>query len=650
MRTDHDWVGDGDLAHYAARATEIEYPDVASETDAAQFAEQPFTLVSNPATTYWDVPLEEAVQIALVNSKVLIDLGGTVVRLPRSVPTIYGPAVTETDPAFGVDAALSQFDADFATSLFFDQNDRVTNNTLSGVGGLFKQDLGVFDIGITKRSATGGQFGIRKHVEYDDNNNIFPPKIFDSGTWNVNLDVEARQPLLRGAGVEVNRIVGPDALDLTNRKTRGVFNGVLIARIRTDISLADFEIGLRDFVSNVENAYWDLYFAYRDLDTKIEARNVALDTWRRIHALYLAGRKGGEAQNEAQAREQYYRFEEEVQNALTGRLLEGTRVQNGSPGGTFRGTGGVYLAERRLRLLMGLPVSDGRMIRPAKDPITAKLVFDWHEIASESLARRAELRRQQWQIQSRELELIGSRNLTKPQLDLVGRYRWRGFGDELLNPDRSGPRFESAYKDLTSGDFQEWQAGVELNMRLGFRQAHAEVRNAEFQLARDRAILKQQERQVIHEVGDAVGDLERAYALTETTYNLRLAAQQRLEAMKAAYLDEPTAEQLFLLLDAQRRLAEAQSEFYRAQVEYALAVKNVHFAKGSLLEYCGVHTAEGPWPAKAIHDADQLEARRGRPKRIDYRFSMPPLVATAMSEHERPMEQVSPEIIDPPPQ
>ena len=40
----------------------------------------------------------------------------------------------------------------------------------------------------------------------------------------------------------------------------------LVARIRTDISIADFEIGLRDYVSNVENAYWDLYYAYRDLD------------------------------------------------------------------------------------------------------------------------------------------------------------------------------------------------------------------------------------------------------------------------------------------------------------------------------------------------------------------------------------------------
>ena len=105
-----------------------------------------------------------------------------------------------------------------------------------------------------------------------------------------------------------NRIAGPGA-------TPGVINGVLIARIRTDVSIADFEMGLRDFVSNVENAYWDLYYAYRDLDAKIKARDIALDTWRRIQALNEAGRRGGEAEKEAQAREQYYRFQEQVQIA-----------------------------------------------------------------------------------------------------------------------------------------------------------------------------------------------------------------------------------------------------------------------------------------------------------------------------------------------
>ena len=130
------------------------------------------------------------------------------------------------------------------------------------------------------------------------------------------MEVEVKHPLLRGGGLEYNRIAGP-------KGQPGVYNGVLIARIRTDQSLAGFQLGLRDLLSNVENAYWDLYFAYRDLDTKTRARDTALETWRRINALYRAGRRGGEAEKEAQAREQFYRFEEDVQNALMGRSLEG---------------------------------------------------------------------------------------------------------------------------------------------------------------------------------------------------------------------------------------------------------------------------------------------------------------------------------------
>ena len=36
--------------------------------------------------------------------------------------------------------------------------------------------------------------------------------------------------------------------------------------------LTEFELGVRNLISNVENAYWDLYFAYRDLHAKIVAR------------------------------------------------------------------------------------------------------------------------------------------------------------------------------------------------------------------------------------------------------------------------------------------------------------------------------------------------------------------------------------------
>ena len=82
-----------------------------------------------------------------------------------------------------------------------------------------------------------------------------------------------------------NRIAGPSVVP-------GIYNGVLIARVNTDVELADFEIAVRDLVNNVENAYWDLYFAYRDLDAKIKARDATLDPWRGVRALFDAGRRG----------------------------------------------------------------------------------------------------------------------------------------------------------------------------------------------------------------------------------------------------------------------------------------------------------------------------------------------------------------------
>ena len=49
-------------------------------------------------------------------------------RSPDTVATTYGPAVAEADPQFGPEAALSAFDANFATSLYFQKNDQEVND------------------------------------------------------------------------------------------------------------------------------------------------------------------------------------------------------------------------------------------------------------------------------------------------------------------------------------------------------------------------------------------------------------------------------------------------------------------------------------------------------------------------------------------
>jgi len=617
----HDRLLDEDLSHYVQAASDIEYPEVGHLDDSEHVVTpEPFQIQDYQQAEFWDLSVQDVIQLALANSDVLRDLGGTVLRSPSTMRTTLEPAIQETDPRFGIEAALSAFDTDLNTRIFAEQNDRRLNNRFLGDLGILRQNFGVWEAELKKRAATGSQFVLRKNVEFDRNTSL--GNEFPNGAWTVILGGEVRQPLLQGAGLPFNRIAGPDG-------GPGSINGVLIARVKTDVSLAEFELGVRDLVSNVENAYWDLYFSYRDLDAKIKARDAALDTWRRIAALYQAGRRGGEAEKEAQAREQYFQFQLEVENALTGRLLEGTRTNNGSSGGTFRGNPGVYVAERRLRLAMGIPINDGRLIRPAHEPPTTRVLFDWGHASAESMFRRAELRRQKWDVKRREMELLASRNLLLPDLDFVGRYRFRGFGDTLINSHRNLARpdglYDNAYQNLTTGDHQEWQMGFEFAVPLGQRQAHTAVRNAELQLARSVAILKEQEHQILHDLSGAIAEVDRAYTVMATTYNRLLAAKDQLDAVETAY--EADKVEFFVVLDSQRRLATTASQFFQAQVEYSLALKNVHFEKGTLLDYCGVMLSEGPWPQQALVDAYRRDCRRGPELTVRATRHNPPVVS-----------------------
>ncbi len=409
-------------------------------------------------------------------------------------------------------------------------------------------------------------------------------------------------------------------------RLRAITTVYLYARLNSDVALTDFEIAVRDLVSNVENAYWDLYYGYRVLDAKVQARNAGLETWRKIYALYEVKRHGGEADKEAQARSQYFLFQQDVQNALSGEPIDETRNWNGLPSGSFRSTGGVLMAERRLRLLMGMPPSDCKLLRPTDEPTAAKIDFDWCQIMAEAATRRAELRRQKSMVRRRELELIASKNYLLPKLDAIGRYRWRGFGDDLF-PDQQPPlpRFNDAYGDLLSGDFQEWQLGFELNVPIGFREGHVAERNAELQLSRERAILRDQQREVAHEVADAVAEVDRAYRVLQTSYNRLAANRDQLGSVQAAY--EADKAPLDLFLDAQRRVADAETDYFLNRSRYELALKNVHFVTGTLLDYDGVHLAEGPWPEAAYVDAARREASRSMPVPLNYASSRAPVVS-----------------------
>ncbi len=295
--------------------------------------------------------------------------------------------------------------------------------------------------------------------------------------------------------------------------------------------------------------------------------------------------------------------------------MDGTRTNNGSQAGTFRGLPGVLANEKRLRLILSVPQETQRLICPIDEPATTSVAFEWAGATAEALAKRGELRRQRWEVKRRELEVLASKNYLLPKLDAFSRYRVRGFGDSLIDPQNDNlPRFDNAYQDLTDGDFGEWQMGLEFSAPVGFRQARVNVRNAVLRLARERSILTAQEQEVVYGLSQAIAELDRAYLVMHTNLNRFLSAQQQVAAVEAAYAEDRV--ELIAVLDAQRRLAEAESQHYRSRTEYAVALKNVHFEKGSLLDYNGVISTEGDWTVDAYKDAAEFRSHRGPAREI----------------------------------
>ena len=542
------------------------------------------------AGSFREIRLEDAIKMALTNAPVVRDLGGLILRAPDATATSVDPSLAYLDPRFGEEAALSAFDATYESQLLFQKNDNFFNNQFIGDEGVFQQDLAQYSAGISKLSATGGSFGVNNVIDYELNNspsNRFNGDGTRSVAYDLSLEAEFRQPLFQGAGTRFNRIAGPN-------NATGVYNGVAIARTNTDMALADFEIRIRDLVSDVENTYWDLYFAYRDLEAKIDARNGAYEIWQNLEA----NRADKSAAVIGQAKEQYYRFAVEVEEAIHGRLNEGTRTNNGSSSGTFRRTGGVRTAERRFRLITGMPLNESRLVLPVDFPNDAESVFNWQEIRENAFKRRAEIRRQRWRMKRRELELLASKNLLLPRVDLLGTYRLKGFGNDLFghgNELQTGGSFStqidsSATGTFFNGDLQEWELGVDASIPIGFRHQHAAVRHAELNLAREKTVLVEQKRQIVYGLSNAVGELRRAAKVRSVNQKRLEAANEQYAAILNIYQEQDTT--IDLVLEAQRRVIESKLQYFQSQVEYMLAVKAIHFEQGTLFQYHNIQFGE----------------------------------------------------------
>ncbi len=623
---------DGDLSHFIDHATSISNPDVYERSlDEVTHTQAPFTLSRPGEPIPWDLSLEEAISIAMKNSKVIRNLGGVtqigfanglVDRTGNS--SIYDVAISETNPGTvprvaipgtgaatatgssdgrvtanqvgGVESALAAFDAQLIAAgnvggAAYGSLDAPTNTTVAGnpiFPNFNEGDRGGMRVNLAKRTASGATFSVASITDYDNTNSFGNARELQS-FWTQNVEVEWHQPLLRGAGTQINRIP------------------IVLARINTDISANNFELNVRNLVLDLEKTYWDLYCAYRAVETAKIGRDSAQVTWNNTNEKKLGGLE--DTQHEAQAREQYFFFRAALQQALQQ----------------------LYSVEGNLRFLMGLSATDGRTIRPSSDPTAARIEFDWTAIHTEALVRSPELRSQKWAIKQRELELLSAKNQLLPILNAGIVYRWLGLGDTLLgdNSNPAGNPFpaagSTAWDELLGGNYQEGGIFLDFQMPVGFRREMGGVRNAQLQIARAKAVLEDMELNTSHLLSGAIRNLDFQYEQAQSHFNRWQASQTEVEALEALHVGGKDT--LDIVLEAQRRRSQGQIDFHRALCDYNKAIADVHFFKASLLEYNNIYLSEGAWPEKAYYDALGQARERDASYYMDYGWTRPGVVS-----------------------
>jgi len=573
--------GDKPITSYRGYNTAIEYPAIENVTArAVQLSGEPRNLARSADDEVRDVTLHELMLTALSQNEIIETsaLGGigskAVLTNSTGVASVYDSAIQETGILFGrrgMDAALSDFDARLQSSLILSGQDNRLNTFPLPVS---SSDGGAFNTSLSKAMATGANVSLISNWSDTWTNN---PLNNYSSVYQGVLGAQISQPLLAGSGVEFTRTAGP-----TNPAfgaITGVSQGVAIARINQDISLADFEVAVRTALSDIENAYWDLYLAYRLFDTSVKAHESTAGTLRLLVDAREVG--AGDYTGEAQARDRFYETKASLELALNR----------------------LYQAESELRRLVGLPMNDGTVLRPAEEPIVAEFRPDWQASLVDGLTYRVELRRQKWQIKSLQLQLNAARNLVRPSLNAVAGYNVLGFGDKLasqgVNDPATGTPTNSAFGSMSRDDLNAWNVGLQFNMPIGLRQARSQARNYELQLAKANAVLAAQERSIAHDIANAVQDVAANYAAAQSNFYRLKAARERVSLHERRI----EVDSVDLVLRAQESASVAENSYYQQVVAYNKAITSLNLATGRLLEFNNIYLQEGKWCPEAYDDA-----------------------------------------------
>jgi outer membrane protein TolC len=550
----------------------------------------PLTSRSPEARRKWQMTLREAIEIALRNSNVVREIRGQVV--PTAVGTAYDPAIAETR----VQQELARFDTSMIFNLFWGKEELPLNSNVAPGGGtvniatgnpfIFRQDTfgsvagrntllqGTGDIlSLRKLLATGGELNFGFNTDYTLSNVPEGNRAFRAA-YETRFFTSFRQPLLQGAGVDVNRAP------------------IIIARLQADKSLWDFKQLISQLIRDVEQKYWELVISeaqYQAMDKAIELSTEAVDRLK----LGLEAGTGNEA-DLIQAEQQLETLQSERINALSGGSLLSPSKQRliGGP---------VLQVEQQLRALLGLPSSDGCRIVPADEPEVAPVELDWYNIVIDAYTYNPELQGAKLIVAARRQALTIAADGLKPRLDAVIRKDFNGLGSE----------FDDSIKMINHEGFGAWYYGLQFQYTFGYRAASGLLQQRRLELDQERAVLRAKAQEIEHTLAEQYRQVIARFDSWTKSHRALELAERRVRMQRLLY-DAEKERALEQYLDAVQKYADAVTEEVANRSAYQIALINLEVTKGTIFKFNNVHVHEDDWPDAAYPQAAQQAADRER--------------------------------------
>ncbi len=489
--------------------------------------------------------IREAIEISLAHSDVVKTLNGGRVRTDPA--TAYDPVILSQqilveqagfDPAVAVNFSGGRFDEPSETPGLGDRSKSLNRHESNISAELSKK--------WTPGTVTSVAYAPPLAYLYLP----VPSRSLVNPLIGSAVVLEARQPLLRGAGERVN--IAP----------------IQIAQLKRDQSTWELKAALLEQVRNIEEAYWELQAAHTTLQA-LDQIIPLLDDAVRIEELRLQAELVTIAEV-ARVRLQRNEFQQE----------------------RIRTKANIQRREYALRTLLGLPVESPQRFLPVEPPQTGWQDFSLEQAVSVALEHRPDIVRQRLQLRVREIEWGIAKNRTHPQWDLTALYRASGISDQ----------FEETFDQISKLQYADWTVGMEFSVPLGNRAARSNQAAAEERFHREQAVFQQHLKNVSFELADLIRDLKATAQEYELARQRVSDSQAWVQTARIRFSSPPSAgrsqDWLLVALDdfqfALRRHIDAITDASRLLGEYNSLLARLHEAQGTLLDQRLVELQEDP--------------------------------------------------------